>query len=1595
MRYFYKKFLFIFAIIAVAFSSLFLFSGNKSLEISNCETSAEILNLENQNLTEQNEISAYEDSAKQTYKQDSTHMIYFAVYFLNTLNHSNKDEFQTNYFVAPQTSFDGENYNDQQAKDSSVVCKMSYADKEFYMYNDGVIAHNREYTQENILVTKTAPAPRVDVLTSKNGYKYIGFTYKNEFSKKYGSTTTLKRANNLLQIDGEFTSFVGKDTGFEQNYCTVISLYFYKPANIKMISNDINLGRFSLSKTTTFEQASGSLTLTGLQQGLKLDAVKNCSGSDNTNYVRIFGTQVDIINSKKVSYEREIYVYVLPNQQSYVIDSYNLRNYVLETSFLDEFRYTFTMKIHNIFFDILSNIQDSSSASLKISYGGFSTEVSLENGKNIQTDVVMTNIPENYSNSLYGIITSKDSSKKFILSTTPLSSFEEDYEKSRTCTFSDVFSLTDDLDFKKIMLYVYEIFDINIDYRTTNITPIKNLYKIYGTDFDLNLISKNLDLDGFSLYGFSLNENDLDLASLITKDAKTTIFANWKKTISASLISKGQFEPVEKIYKKEIFNFSNDDFIEISNSDLPLLSNSFFAFSTSENEILKSDDFEQNKILRAGQTLYAFYKYNLSLNYDTSSDKDVKFEPVPKNYNETVFKNYNYTYGGENIKISETQVSKQHFDFLGWQTFVGSSLDYYQSGDKIWVEYDKPVTLYPNFKDHFYTLSINLNGGEYSGKDNFINPETGLLEIKMVSTDRFYFNKFTKFGYEVASVQAKNHPENIEYGCYDGISEDDYLEVTWKEIKYNVRLSTQALCPNGETNIEINLNYTYFDKILNKTITESLIIKRRKNVFVYDDIYFSFPANSKVHFTASIDMDNYNLSFQTRSDIRNKTCDYEFDFDSPENDHIIIFLTRTYLIDLVYEENNKIKTSTILKYHQIDLYLPKNLGKKDGYEQLNWNESEDLSSLNIYKIKAELNEDKTLYAVFSMYARFYVESLEAPEYSQTCVPNQKYGYSGAKMEIIKNGITYRFCGYSTDPNSTKIVTNGTNLTFEKSICFYAVWQTTELSKIINSTVTLNFHTKTDIVPINVSRTITYSNYKVLTNITFSVFDESDYVNGEKEYQNEKVKFIEGIFTNSNNKKFLIYGWNNTGKFSDKYFTSEDDILVKENLDFYAIFREDIKFDIGLIYHNFYFRGKLPVTRYTNSYTRSNTFYISDYNFTSSLQISDGKEYETTYDNLTFDNLLAYQPRHENQTFVGWGKLSRSTTIAWSSETPEIEVRGDTNWYGIFKYTYDEIKTETIRHKFIASNELSYEFETIKTVAYVGAYDYISCSNQVKIFDGTPSAPKFSSFNFYDTPQFYIDNLKFIGWSTDKNSFDIVLSSEKTSFSPEKSTTFYPVFSTNISFAIYAKYEDISTILVSESITSKVNYDFSKFQYEKFSLTIPDFLYADKEKFIGWMDTDNPDEIFKTDSKYTFTNIKKDNDITLFAVFKEVPTYEIKIVSNDKNVIYNISAGEYFELASPEQIEGKMFKYYSCNGEKYNVGDKIYFNSDSEIIAVYSDGYDENQENIKDNKNDSKNLQSKNNITIIIIIISSVILISAITIFILFKFTNIFKKRKTK
>ena len=62
MRYFYKKFLFIFAIIAVAFSSLFLFSGNKSLEISNCETSAEILNLENQNLTEQNEISAYEDS---------------------------------------------------------------------------------------------------------------------------------------------------------------------------------------------------------------------------------------------------------------------------------------------------------------------------------------------------------------------------------------------------------------------------------------------------------------------------------------------------------------------------------------------------------------------------------------------------------------------------------------------------------------------------------------------------------------------------------------------------------------------------------------------------------------------------------------------------------------------------------------------------------------------------------------------------------------------------------------------------------------------------------------------------------------------------------------------------------------------------------------------------------------------------------------------------------------------------------------------------------------------------------------------------------------------------------------------------------------------------------------------------------------------------------------------------------------------------------------------------------------------------------------------------------------------------------------------
>ena len=1612
MKKILKKSSYIFCFVIMLVSLFFIFQNNNlPSRFSSAENDTQI------SARSSGDVSEFsEDNEKSNYTQNPAYMVYFAVYYITVLPSSNTEPFVINEYFSPQKSDKGGNYEEQKASVSSVFCKMTYADKEFCLYGNGVTAHNREFIQKNMFVTMPISAPKVEVITAKNGYKYIGYTYKNERTKKYNSTCTLKHAKNLKELDGTSTTIQGTGYGIDENYCTVISLYFYTPTSVKLTSNNENLGRFSENKNASFEYAQKTIGDYEIQMGLKVDTY-NGRGSEKS-YLRVYGTYTNVVNGKKVDFEKDRIFYIITKDGAYQNDYYNLKGYVLSLADPGEFRYEFTQKTHYLSFKILSSVADSESFNLQFSFANQIKKIALSSGINQQNTIILENIPKFSYDALFVNMILTDNTKKYCLSPMNLGSSFADKEliNNNSLQLTDELEIEDDTNINEILLYVYEVFDININTRTTDFDIDCNFYKLCGVDFKLSILPTGQKHKGFSLVSFSA-EPEIPSANIITDDTNSVVYANWIKTISANIFSYNSGRIVESKFEKVIKNFSDENEIEVSSSELPIEISTFYHYSTDALTLELSEDFENRKVLKANQTLFAFYVCNISVSFDTVDLNGETLEP----FNKTTYVcgMELLTYNGSFYQVPDKVLTKEYCEFLGY-TIGGNSDDETMQilpGQEIYVEYNEPIKLYPNFKEKFFTISVDTNGGIYTGSQGVFNKKTNTYDFKFHHKDRLYIDSnFKYFGYKLSTITAKNHNEKISGRGYDNVEDNDLITLTWIPQTYNFEIKPIVVSPTGEK-IDIAVTYSYFDILQNQTIKNTILLQ--KNSTKYDSINLNLPANTMLELYASISAENYNLAFSERTNDCNKNVRYTYKFDSETNNQLKLFLTKVYNINLNYEANGENKTTTIYKLMNIDLNLPKNLASKNGFAQRFWSESQSGEN-QIYKLQASVNKDMTLYAVYEKFANFYFTNSTTPDY--TLYPKTGEIIKAPSISnTINGGAKFTCIGFSADPNSSVVsywlydfATN--KIVFNESIDLYAVWSTTELTKSETKNVNVQFIASTT-TTITVSQTILYSDFTVYANVDFSNLDFSEYTSGTKTYSNEKIDFVHGEKL-YNNKKYLIYGWNNNGYIDDDFFTEDDEILIKDNLTFYPIYRDDIKYDITEVYHHFYFRGKTAVTRTTNAYTRSNTFYIYNTVIPSGMKsICDGKTYETTYDNLTFDSLNGYLPKKPNDTeflynnkytFLGWAKLPSSTTIAWDESENSIEVGGDSNWFAVIKHTYDQKVVEDLSHTFVTGINKSEKIVTTKTTIFKNVT--ILFNNQIKdkISDGEAQEPKYSTlnFNFLDINIDTGDNEdSFLGWSYSKDSLDII---KEAALVPETELTFYPVLETYVYFTVklYSFPTNTAEILsdqthiydVNKRFETKVNFDHSKYEMEilkfqiGYSMTNP--------KFLGWIKIHSSDEIYK--DFYTFENISKQNTVKLVSVYEENEVYTVTITASDLSVTYTILEGEEFELIEPEAIDGKTFKYYTCNGRNYNVGEKITIEENAEIVAVYKnigeeDNGDNNNNNSNDNNNQPSNNESKSNkgLKIILIVSITFVLTAIIAIILLAKFTNLLSRKNNK
>ena len=1578
-----------------------------------------------------NEPSPYsgddkKEEEKNPYKEDTLHMVYFAVYFVDFVPSSKSEEFTIQkMFLAPQKSSPSMTYDEKKAAYSSTVCKFTYAEKEFYIYDDGAIAHNREYKMKDHYREELIPMPKAEVVSSNSGYRYIGYKYdvRSAFTK-YKSTKLLPGAKNLNEIEGTDIKATKKSNGYDNLYNITISFYFYKPSQLILNSHNPEFGRFSNNPESTFDNANERISVT-VQEGLN---IKVTLFKINTPQIaaQITGTQKFIIDGVEQSREINETYYIILNDYCHIksripYEYMNKKGYNIS--------YYFTQDVFDLSFTINTNISNASNASLFVSYGTLSQRYDLENGTNNNVKITFEDLPAGIKDSLLISLSTGRSDYKYIISQTPVTSVKKTDYYHNIIEVAREIELTKDTELTEIACYVYELYEFTIESRTDEETSLMNReYKINGIDYQLQRESSK-KIDGYKFMGYSLEEDSIEIVHTIETNDNLTLYANWKKDISATLYYKESpyGEPTldfgAKQYIKTIYNFDTDNSITIDS--LPTFtSDGLFLGYTKDKNNSSCSLFNVGDKIYDGEIYYGVYQYEFSFRYDISSildDENVTITGnIPSNIAGIL---YHVVYGKKEkapdiIITDQIAFEKTHYDFLGWSEYSGGSIDhsgYYQAGDTLQIYANSHKVLYPIFDRHPYYITVELNGGRFEAKNNnyvyTYDEQANTVTFRTYNDELFYFpysnltyySSILRDGYEISKITALVNPENLtSSNNYKNISADETITIEWKMIKYKVKINLFTAIPNNEPRFDTKVTYSYYDIISNETFNGEHYLNLSNTNFELD-----VPMGTVINLEASIEADNFNLAFAERSGIKNKTCSYSYTSKGDGNSqNITLFLTFVYEIRLIQKGVTEGNEEEILyKYYDIEsLRLPTNIGVKEGYILNYWNTKEDGSGKTLSTIQPRDNQNYTFYAIWTKYVKFYLDNSTESETPKKLSENEVYSGNGYKdHRITKGDITYYLAGYSTSPNSTVIEYDGkSNLTLTNSVSWYAVYYTNELTHTITENVDVKFHLNGSLVEKTVNRSITYSNYKTYFNVDFTVENNNNFDKATITYRNDTLEFIDDTIG-----EYMIYGWNNSGNYRDGYFTKDDEIIVKTEFDFYPIYRT-INYDESKLPHTFYFEVNKPITRYSTIYRLSNNFKVVNYDFSGETQYSDTKTYEPIYDSLEFDSLSNQNPNafYTRYSLYGWGISQYALYPKWQSG--KIEVTESTTWYAVWKLTDEETRTETLTHTFHINENKFITKNTTKVEKVRNKITIMSCDRQFKdvISDGDIYSTAYTNLEYLDLIN---ENSSFYGWSTSPDSTNQVFGLfNESSFRPTENTSLYPIyymnFILNIVYACEGRENEIKTKMVpvytnhDSSVITVLSTESSYYKYivEDIEWTI------NNNNFLGWSfainddfsednneddnenleDNENNDDgtenqnIYFAGDEVIIENITEETTFTLYAILKQPDIIKVTININNEEIEKDCLEGDLFELITPEEIEGKEFKHWSVNNKIYSPGETITLTANTEIIAIYKGDNDNNDKD--NNNNNNPNNGSKIGIIIATIIVSCVV-IAGITV----------------
>jgi len=1596
-------------------------SSNKSLN-----TDENLNGNENLSIDESvNEVTAYSEEKEDTknkYYEDSLHMVYFAVYFVDYVPSSKKEEFtiQT-MFLAPQKSSLAMEYDKAKAASSNTVCKLTYAEKEFYIYDDGAIAHNREYKKKNHLTEMPIAMPKAEVVSASGDYKYIGYDYNRTTSFKYKSTKLLPGAKNLNEIDGTSINATEKSNGYDHLYNITISFYFYKPSTLYLYSKNADFGRFSNNPNTSFDKANDHITLI-LQEGLKIQ-IDNFEDENPNLTAKVSGTYTYIKDSTLYSKEIDDSYYIILNDYCHLKDKipfayFHNKGYSISHSF--------TQEVYNLSFTINTNISHSENLHIYIGYGYLNHRYKLENGINQNTTITFENLPAGIKSSLIIQLSSPKSDYKYVISKSPITLLSKSTKLETIIEAYNEFTLEKDTILSGINCYIYELYDQTIFTRTTEDTKLKSsFYKINGIDLPIQKESSK-EINGFKFIGYSLEESSIDIISNLTENDNVTLYANWKKELSATLHYKENYTTINPDYglhkyTKTLYNFDSDNTLIID--VLPEFDQSDFIGYTNNLESYENlINFEINDILNADDIYYGVYKYKYSLKYDISSyvdDTNVTFNgSLPE---EQIGYSYKIIYGNTplsaKLHITDLTIIKQHYDFLGWSTHSGGSSDpssYYNYGDTISI-HNGDITLYPILGNHPYTITINLDGGRYidnNSYDAIYDEQLNTVIFTTYNDDLFYFpySYILRDGYKISKITATNNPENLtNSNNYINICENEILVIEWEITRYNVYIYLKnENIPSLERNFDVKVSYTYYDDILQSIIYKEELMNTSNN-----KLTLPLVMGTNLRIEANIEKDGFNLAFNNITNEENKTRSYTYiSTGDGKSQNIQLFLTRVYKIHLIRNGlTSGNKEEIIYKPYSLNYRIPTLSGERVGYTQILWNTSDDGSGKD-YEINANLNqnvnEEMTLYAVWSKYVRYHLTKPNehlSDLYTYTLNENDTYKASDKinfyAHKIEKEGIVYYLEGFTSNPNSTTIEYDGTSeRVLTNSINWYAVYRTNMLTKTIEENINVKFHLNNSITEKNINRSIIYSGYDTLFNYNFTVKNDNGYNKKTITYTNDTIEFI-----NDTVNDYIIYGWNNTGNFLDPFFTKDDEIIVQKDYDFYPIYRS-INYDETKLEHKFYFTESSPISRYSTIYTLSNKFKVFSYDFSSQTDYRDSKTYDKIYGNLTFDALSMQNPNALNARYklLGWGISPYALIARW--ESGEIEVSESTVWYAVWELTDEETWQETLTHTFYISDTNFITKTTTKTEKIINKKTIMSCDRQFKrvISEGEVLTTNGSELEYVDL---IMNNPNFYAWASNPESLDVSFRFGE-SFTPLENMNFYPIYQIYNETYITYSCEEIEDITYKLSNTYYTNYNNTIFDNNSFKYTILDFDWIQtNNKFLGWSlpisedkeSEEEPTKYFAGDEINIEINQEK-TFITLYAILKQPEIITITYITNEVETEKLYLEGDIVKLDTPPEIEGKTFKHWSINNKSYNSGESITLTENTEIIAVYfgenealkdNTNNNENNENNSENTNqNSKNPNKKSRVgSIILIVVISILVIFICVLIILI----LLKKRK--